>query len=179
MRGPAPHAGIFIGILFAIAAAVAVSVWYLSASAGAMNKRASDLELAAARIQVEMKETEGRFESVGNVGQLIGFAKLRLKEHHGGDGALLLLERSTIPEVMIQQIAADSAGTLVLSVRARDFEAVTRQLLVWNGRSEIVASKIAGLNAVFDRLGDLEGVDFTATLQVAPELFLFDAFRGE
>ena len=177
--GRSSRAALLVGVLAAVLVITGISAFYLRFAAAKLSAQVSDLELKTARVKAGISEDEARFEALGNVGQLIGLSRSALAKHRGGEGALLLLERSTIPEATITQIAADSAGTVILSVKARDFGAVTRQLLVWQGRSEIISSKITGLTGAFDKLGVLQGVEFNATLQVLPELFMFAAYAGQ
>lgn len=105
-----------------------------------------------------------------NLGGEIGFGKTILKDHLAAENLLEVLERTTIPEVMLTQLSADTQGALVVGVSAKDNDAAVRQILAWFLSADIQDVQIGGLVTKTDPIGNIEGVDFSATLTVKPEV---------
>ena len=88
--------------------------------------------------------------------------------HGAAENIFKVLEAAVIPEVELKNIAADGKGVIILSVRAKDFSAVARQIRVWKEYHDIQDMKVSGIQTVVSGVGAVEGVDFNATLTLSP-----------
>lgn len=114
----------------------------------------------------QLREIESKAKATGNIGQLISIAKSKLKEHQAGESMLEILEASVVPEVMLTDLAADAAGTLVFGAQGKDFETVARQLIAWEEHPSIKDVRVTGISTAISDLGNIEGIDFSATLNL-------------
>ncbi|OGL66634.1 hypothetical protein A3B21_02935 [Candidatus Uhrbacteria bacterium RIFCSPLOWO2_01_FULL_47_24] len=137
---------------------------YLRAGAARAISQAKIQENALAALNLELAKVETSVRTGGNVGQRIEFAKRSLQNHIAAERVADVLESSTVPEVYFTQFAANTDGTLILSARGKNFQAVTRQILAWNTHPQIAHSRVSGVSATVDKLGNVEGIDFSVTL---------------
>lgn len=165
---------ILIGILALLVVAIAVSSLLLRFRAGYYRQEAARLiqssELARAELQGETQNAR----EVGNLGQRAGVAKSLLENHIASEKALLFLESSTIPEVTLNQLAFDGAGSLVVSGRGTQFSALSRQLQSWKDHPRVTAVSMSGISVAIDRIGNIEGVDFTSTITLDKAVLRFE-----
>lgn len=165
---------ILIGILALLIVAIAVSSLLLRFRAADYREEAARLteskELARAELQEETKSAR----EVGNLGQRAGVAKSLLENHVASEKALLFLESSTVPEVTLNQLAFDGGGSLVVSGRGTQFSALSRQLQSWKDHPRVTAVSMSGISVAIDRIGNIEGVDFTSTITLDKGVLHFE-----
>lgn len=156
--------------------AFAAVILLIGISAGYFWFRANQFKTVSASRAVDLentlkqaKDAEELASQVGNIGQLIGLAKSTLQNHVAGERILEILEATTLPLTTFEQIAADAKGTLVLQGQAKDFDTLTRQILIWHESDTIASARVSGIGTKLDKVGNIEGVDFTVTLVVKPE----------
>lgn len=146
---------------------------YFRVRASMSIKTARAMETALTELRAKLMQEEQTVEDTLAIGRTIGFAKSALAAHTTGAGVLTLLEASTVPEVVISQLAVDAKGTIVLSARGKDYTAVVRQFLAWNAEPAITNIQVSGVSAKLDQLGNIAAVEFNATLTLGSDLFKF------
>src|SRR3989338_8199967 len=129
--------GILIGIAVTLVVVIAAVSLFLRARAKIYRQEAARLESSTSAAKAALQEETRKAQEIGNLGQRAGVAKSVLENHIASEKALLFLEASTIPEVVINQFAFDAAGSFVLSGRGTPFSALTRPFPAWQDHSRV------------------------------------------
>ena len=156
---------IFLGIIILIGGAS----WYLRLQAGRIRVAAQSRRDAVRAVATQIQQAETEFAKVRNIGGIIGYAKTILATHIAAENIFKILEAAVIPEVELKNIAADGKGVIILAARAKDFSAVARQIRVWKEYAGIQNMKVSGIQTAVGAQGKVDGIDFNATLTLAPE----------
>lgn len=151
-------------VLIVLAAFLIILSGYLRIRAGRFRISAVKFQNELEQLGGELKLLEENFQKSGNIGQRIGFAKSALDNHIASEQVMIILSASAIPEVALSQIAVDASGTIILTGRGVDFNAVIRQIMAWREYDKITDVQISGISTVVNKLGAIEGVDFNATI---------------
>lgn len=151
-------------ILLAVVVVLIAGTGYLKIQTGRIHESVVQQRDELARINAQVASLKGDIKQVGDLGQRVGFAKSALDSHIAAEWILAILESAAIPEVALDQLAADAAGTLVLSARGKDFNAVTRQIMAWRAHKQITDAQVSGVSTMVNKLGEIEGIDFNATI---------------
>lgn len=166
--GRAWRRSLLLTLIFVIVLIGALS-GYFRFRASRLTAEARERIAQLAKKTTELQGAQARAQEVGNIGQLTGLAKSALQNHAAGERILDILEVTTIPEVTFTQIAADLKGTLVLQGRGKDFASVVRQVLAWHESADISEARISGINTKLNPVGNIEGIEFGATLVLRTE----------
>lgn len=159
--------------IFIVAGALLIGVFgfYFKVRNGRVQNENSKRAERIANLSKEAKAQSAKLAVLENLGGEIGFGKTILKEHRAADNLLEVLEKTAIPEVMLTSLAADIQGSLVVGVGAKDNDAAARQVLAWFLSEDIQDVEIGGWVTKTDPLGNVEGVEFSATLILNAEVF--------
>lgn len=158
-------------VLLALVAGLTVTAGYFRFSANKMSDKSAVLLRQLRDLDRQIGEAERKVGPVKDIGRRIGLAKSALAQHLSGFPLLEALQATAIPEVVVKQINADAKGTVVLSGRGKTVSTVIRQILAWNGHPAVQDVKISGISNILNNVGELEGVEFTATLIFDSALF--------
>ena len=158
-------------VLAVLIVGLTITLGYFRTRAGSMSKESAALAGQLLDIESQIGEVEKSVNPVKDMGRRIGLAKSALGSHVSGFPLMEVLEATAIPEVVVKQINADAKGTIVLAGRGKTVNTVIRQILSWNGHPAINEVKISGISNVLSSVGEIEGVEFTATLILDPALF--------
>ncbi len=161
------------GVFVLLIAAIAGASWYLKFQAGRMRTDSQSRRDAVRAVAGEIQQAETSFAKARNGVGVIGFAKSAIESHIAAENMFKTLESAVIPEVALKNIAADGKGVIILSVHAKDFSAVARQIRVWKEYHDIADMKVSGIQTVVGALGKVDGVDFNATLTLAPSVLVW------
>lgn len=143
---------------------------YFRIRTGRVQSENSTRTVSIASLSKAVEAQSAKLDDLENLGGKIDFGKTILKEHRAAANLLDVLERTAIPEVMLTSLAADIQGSLVVGVSAKDNDAATRQILAWFLDESIQDVQVGGMVTKVDSIGNIEGVEFSATLIVKPEV---------
>lgn len=166
--------GILLGILALLIVAIAVASLLLQFRAEKYREETTRLAQSTELARAELQEETKNAREVGNLGQRAGVAKSLFENHVASEKALLFLEASTIPEVTLNNLAFDGAGSLVVSGRGTQFSALSRQLQSWKDHPRVIGVSMSGISVAVDRIGNIEGVDFTSTITLDKSVLRFE-----
>lgn len=166
--------GILIGILAVLIVTTVGASLFLRFRAEKYRDEKARLERTIEATRAEFQGETRRAQQVGNLGQRAGVAKSLLENHVASEKALLFLEATTVPEVTLKQFALSAAGSLVVSGRGSQFSALARQLQSWKTHSAVTEVTMSGISVAVDRIGNIEGVDFTSTVTLDKGAFRFE-----
>lgn len=161
---------LLLAVLIALVAVLGGAAVYLRLTAKKLSDRTKARRVEIGGIESRLKQTEEEVKQTGNIGQLAGLARSALQNHIAAEKILEIVAASTVPEVVINQFSSDANGTVVLSARGATFEAIMRQLLVWRVHPQIVDMRASAITTAVNKLGEVEGVDVSATLTLAPDV---------
>ncbi len=164
---------ILIGILVFLIIATVASSLFLGFRAKKYRVETDNLAQSIGAMRAELKKEAQNADEVGNLGQRAFEAKSLLENHVASENALLFLEASTIPEITFKQLAFDSHGSLVVSGYGTQFSSLTRQLKSWNEHPRVKDATMSGISVAIDRIGNVEGVNFTSTITLHKEALRF------
>lgn len=140
-----------------VAAAVAAEQMTLAATKRTMQET-----------QVERKSAEERLATIET-------ARALLSRHIYWTHFFRFLESETLPDVYYTNLAVDPAGNIRLAAVGRNFSAVARQLLAFEGAEDV--ETIRTTKAAAEISGSTPGVQFDLALTVKPGLLFFSETR--
>lgn len=157
-----------------IVGAILVASIYLRVQTANFNEFYSQADQSSKSLAAQLQEAQGVVGDKMVLGGLINAAKGSLDKHTAGENILTVLEKTTVPEVELQDIAVDTTNSIVLSVHAKDFSAVEHQLIAWRSSAEVQSVKVSSINTKLTEKGAIEGVDFSASLILDPSIFYWN-----
>lgn len=160
-------------VLGVLAFIVLVLFGYLKIQSSRFNTAKLKMQEELVQLDADNQVLEGDFQKYGNLGQRVGFAKSVLDQHIAPEQVLEILSASAIPEVTLNQIAADTAGSIALTGRGAGFNAVSRQVLAWRAHEKIADVRISGISTAVSKTGEIEGIDFNATIILKAKALLW------
>lgn len=101
----------------------------------------------------------------------------RLDEHIYWTKFLSGLEKYTVDTVSVRSVSADKAGRVSLSMRAKDFRSVARQLIAFEEADDFV-STVSITAATSAESGGIPSVDFSASITLVDSVLYRDSSGG-
>lgn len=139
-----------------------IPVWRIASAKALLQAPVDDLKAKTAALEQE----------TGDLAQIAGplaFGKKVLDQHKAWEKLFVVLERTTLPSVVLKNLALDSKGVAVVPATAKDWNTLIGQIAIWRSAPEISAVGISGASLRVDEKGAVAGVDITATLSFKPE----------
>ena len=165
-----PHPGyrramwILVMVFIAVVAGIILSLIYLRFDMARTRTGVAQTQAALDKELADIAEAQARVGAIENLGQIAGLAKTALNTHTDPVRVLQIIESAAISKVTLQQLAFDMKGTAVLSARADDFVSAVNQLVSWHKNPAIESVRFGTVSARVDKLGAIDGLDFTATI---------------
>ncbi len=163
----------FVFYLLMCLAVIVVSVVLLKAA-----ERRAELEIKVkqdeiAKIKNEAERLTADYGNVAHLDKQLKAAKILLAGHPSFNGILKLIEDKTLPEVYYSNFLASYDGrTIVLEVKAKDFEDAAKQIVAFRSDTERVERVSAStLTANIDAAGVIKDIKFTLTIVARDNAF--------
>lgn len=164
---------IIVILIILVALAGAVS-GYLRFSAKKIDIASKKLQAELNTFNAQVQESERVISELGNIGQKIGFAKSMLGTHIASAKILEILESAATDGVILNNLAADAKGSLVISAKGESFRAVARQIIAWEDNPEIASVKVSGVASRINTLGEVESIDFGASFNLKSDVLTWN-----
>lgn len=129
------------------------------------------LHAAVQSLKAQSAQLEKETGDLAQVAAPLAWGRKVLDQHKAWEQLFAVLERTTLPQVALKNIALDRKGVAVVPASAKDWNTLVGQIAVWRAAAEMAKVGISGASLRIDEKGTVSGVDITATLT-----FKLDAF---